>query len=238
MSDTTQKNIIEPQQNSGYIKCIQVNFEDIFTDESSKLKAKNKNKTCCCIETIIGQKILLLTLGAINFILVIISLITLIKKNKYYLLFRTEVIVQQTDFSSQIVAAFYGVSLNDINSKLPTFTNFWCNIGKAEDGVLISYLILLILYLGFEIFTLLIHNNLIRLKIEGLLYYIIVGLYSFFLIIFYLYISLIAYLFFYSLIVITVSPLNVDYDYERAPTEFSSYFIIMDFNFNSIGYKK
>ena len=65
-----------------------------------------------------------------------------------------------------------------------TFTQFWCNIGKAEDGVLISYLIFLILYLGFEIFTLLIHNKIVRLKIEGLLYHIVVGLDLFFLIIF------------------------------------------------------
>ena len=100
-----------------------------------------------------------------------------------------------------------------------TFTQFWCNIGKAEDGVLISYLIFLILYLGFEIFTLLIHNKIVRLKIEGLLYHIVVGLDLFFLIMFYRYITLVAYLFFYSLIVSTISPLIIDYDDEKAPRE-------------------
>ena len=111
MADLTQKNIIEPQQNSGYIQCIKVKLEDIFTDESSKLKAKNKNKTCFCIETILGQKILLLILGVINFILIIVSLITLIKKNKYYLLFRAELLAYQGVNYTLLLADFHGLIL-------------------------------------------------------------------------------------------------------------------------------
>ena len=105
---------------------------------------------------------------------------------------------------------------------MPTFTQFWCDIGKAELGVLISYLIFLFLFIAYEILTFLIHKNIIKLKIDGKLYHIVVGLNLFFCIIVYIYIPFVFYLFIYSIIVTTISPLSVNYD-NNAPRTKSFY---------------
>ena len=209
----SQKDFINPQQNQEYVQCTQKKLEEILTGELSKLFANNKNKIFCFLPTLINLKIFYMILGGINFILIITALSTLIKKNKYYLFIRAEVISTQADYSSLLGYGYSyltGSSLDDKNLNLPSFSSFWCNIGKVEDGVLISYLIFLILYLGFEVFTFLIHKNKIKLKIEGILYHIIVGLNILFLIIFYIYIPLVAYLFIYSIIVSASSPLSVN----------------------------
>ena len=95
---------------------------------------------------------------------------------------------------------------------LSTFTKFWCDIGKAELGILVTYLIFLILFITYEILTFLMHKNIIHLKIEGKLYHIIVDLNLFFYIIFFIYIPLVFYLFLYSILVTAISPLSVDHD--------------------------
>ena len=207
ITDLTQKNIINPQQNSDFVQCNQIRLEDIT--DNNNLIVKFKKITCCFSKPIIFQRIFYIILGGINFILIIIALCTLIKKNQYYLLFKAEVISIQSDYST-LLNSLIDSSSNNKDLNLPTFTRFWCNIGKVEDGVLISYLLLIILYLGFEICSFLVYKNIIKLKIEGIFYHIIVGLNILFLIIFYIYIPLIVYLFIYSIIVATISPLIVN----------------------------
>ena len=180
------------------IACIEMRKEENITGCFHKIIAKNK--TGCCEKTIIGLLILFIIIGTINFSLVIASLLTSIKKNKYYQAFRTEVMVLQATYSSSDKLVF------------PSFTKFWCDVGKVEDGILISYIIFHTLFLGFEIFSLLLHNNVITIEIKGLFYNIIVLVNIIFLIIFYIYIPLFIFLFLYSLLVLSVSPLDVNYD--------------------------
>ena len=185
------KDIInEPILKSDYVQCNQKRLEDLLKDKS-KLVIKFKNKEYSCFKSMASQKLFYLVIGIINFILVILAISTSIKKNIYYKNFKLEILFYTED--------------NPLS-----FKKFWCEIGQAEDGVLISYLIWLILYIGFEIFTYLIQKGVITLKLEGILYHIIVGLNCFFLVIFYIYIPLTFYLFIYTIIVIAVSPYSVD----------------------------
>ena len=208
------------KQNNDLIECIQIKYEETITGFFQKLIIKFEN---CCEKKIIGLKILFIIIGGINFILSIVALSTLIKKNKYYIAFSAEVILEQANYYSlytsgiTVISSSSSFSMDDYN--LPTFTQFWCNIGKAEDGVLISYLVFLILYLIFEIFSLLLHKNVIKLEIKGALYNIIVLINIIFLIIFYIYIPLFIYLFIYSILVSTISPLNVNYHSEITRTK-------------------
>ena len=89
-----------------------------------------------------------------------------------------------------------------------SYRKLWCGIGNFEVGVLTSYFIFIILFFGFEIVCLLIHKNIIKLKIEGeaKLYYIIVGINILFLVIFYTFLPFLLYLFVYSMIVILSYP--------------------------------
>ena len=189
---TNQIAINDPKLKSDYVQCTKKNLEDVLKDKSASV-IKFRNKEYWCFKSMASQKLFYLVIGIINFILVVLAVSTLIKNNKYYKNFKKELL-------------FYS------GNNPVSFTKFWCEIGQAEDGVLISYLIMLILYIGFEIFTYLIHKGVITLKLEGLLYHIIVGLDCFFLVIFYIYIPLAIYLFIYSIIVIAVSPYSVNAD--------------------------
>ena len=71
-----------------------------------------------------------------------------------------------------------------------SFTNFWCNIGDYEKNIIISYFIFLILFMTIQIFSILIHKDVTKLEIKGILYYTLITLDSVFLILFYIYIPL------------------------------------------------
>ena len=211
---TQTNNNFTPNINTGFIQCSQIKFEETLTKDQSK--SFNKKVLFCFEKKIIKQKILNIIIGSINFFFIIISLITLISKNKYYILFKTELILSYGGISDLINNALTsGInesSLSADNLKMPAFTKFWCDFGKTELGVLISYLIFLILFMAYEVISFLVHKNIIHLKIDGILYHIIVGLNLFFYLIFYIYIPLVFYLFLYSILVTTISPLNVNRD--------------------------
>ena len=82
MNDLTQTNrIFTPNINIGFTQYSQIKFEETLTKDRSK---SFNNKVFCFEKKIIPQKILNIIISSINFILVIISLSTLIKNNKYY----------------------------------------------------------------------------------------------------------------------------------------------------------
>ena len=74
----------------------------------------------------------------------------------------------------------------------------------------ISYLIFLIIFIVIEILSLLIHKNVIKIKIEGFFHYLILGLNLLFYALFLIYTPLLVYLFVYCIIVSSVSPLIVN----------------------------
>ena len=183
-------------------------IEDTLKDKTKKEYEKfRKSECCCCGPGMIGEITYLIVISGINFVFTIVALATLIKRNKYYLLLYTfycplDNILDDLGVSNSLLAGLTGTETT------PSFTTFWCGIGNYEEGVLISYLIFIILFICFEIFSLLIHKKVIKLSIEGegILYYILVCSNSLFLVIFYIYIPLLFYLFVYSIIVLSTFP--------------------------------
>ena len=91
---------------------------------------------------------------------------------------------------------------------LSNYEKFWCSFGKYENGILLSYSILLILALVFEIISLLILKNIIKIEIEkisNILILINYLLYIFFLV----YFIFFQYLISLSFVVVFKTPLKV-----------------------------
>lgn len=196
----------------GLIPATQIKLEDSLLPESKKIYEQFQADTCCG-KGMIGQKIYLIIIGAINLLFIIVSLATLIGKDEYYLAYSASICASST-LSDAL--STYSASLGISTSNTDSFTNFWCNIGSFENGVLISYLIFIIIYIAFEIFSLLIHKKVINLNINGgILYYIIVFMNILFFVIFYIYMPLIFFLTVYSIIVTASSPLQIKYQQSR-----------------------
>jgi len=196
----------------GLIPATQIKLEDSLLPESKKIYEEFQADTCCG-KGMIGQKIYLIIIGAINLLFVIVSLATLIGKDEYYLAYSASICASSTlSDALSTYSSFLGINTGNTDS----FTNFWCNIGSFENGVLISYLIFIIIYIAFEIFSLLIHKKVINLNINGgILYYIIVFMNILFFVIFYIYMPLIFFLTVYSVIVTASSPLQIKYRQSR-----------------------
>ena len=125
----------------------------------------------------------------IHIILIIISLSTLIQNDNNYKKFK--------EF----------ISLNSKTLISLTYNSFWCDIGKYELGILLSYLIYVILVLIYEIIFFLIHKNKIHLEIgTGILYKTIIIINFFIFTIFTTFNILILLLIIYSIIVVARSP--------------------------------
>ena len=105
-----------------------------------------------------------------------------------------------------------------LDSILPSFAIFWCDLGDFENGILISLLIFIIFYLIFEILSLLIHKGVIKIDYQnGLFYQIIVFTNIIFYILFKIYFALAIFLIFYSLGVIVQSPRNSTNESNESP---------------------
>ena len=130
--------------------------------EQDKLKALYGNG-------FISQIITAIILAIVIFCFIIGSFVTLIKNDKYYLELSRDACTEKY-FSS--------------------FTDFWCNIGGYEINIINSYLAFILLFMTIQISRILIHKDVAKLEIKGILYYILIGLDSIFLIIFYIYLPL------------------------------------------------
>ena len=84
---------------------------------------------------------------SINIVITVVILSTLITNNKQYKQLKEYI-------------------LNNPGSIIsPTYAEFWCNIGKKEKGILISYLIFCVLSLIYSIILVLIEKEKIHIKI-------------------------------------------------------------------------
>ena len=150
-----------------------------------------------------SNKISVIILAIINFCFIIGSFVTLIKNNEYYLELSEDVCTKKS-FS--------------------TFTDFWCNIGDYETNIISSYFVFIILFMSFQLFSILIHKDVAKLEIKGILYYILIGIDSIFLILFYIYLPLFFFLCAYSIIVLSTNPIEIkSYNYYRNNTTESDY---------------
>ena len=189
------------QQEQGLVQATERRMFDLLKDRAKK-SYENYFQTSCCGSGISGQIIQNLVLSGINFVFTIVALSTLIKKNTYYL----ALYVLNCSFNNNILDDL-GI-FSGLTEPASSFTEFWCGIGNFENGVLISYLLFIIFFIGFEIVSLLIHKKVIKLSFEGegILYYILVGANILFLVIFYIFVPLLFYLYVYSTIVFITYP--------------------------------
>ena len=199
------------QQEQGLVQATERRIEDTLKEKEKKEYNSFRGSICCCGAGMIGLIIYLLIISGINFLFLIIALSSLIKRNAAYLILYTYY-CPSNSILDDYLGGVESSLLNGLGTK-SSFISFWCGIGSFEDGVLISYLIFIILFIGFEIISLLIHKHIIKLSIEeeGLLYYILIGSNSIFLVIFYIYIPLLFYLYIYIMIILTTAPVSENF---------------------------
>lgn len=155
---------------------------------------KKYHETSCYGDGLIGNITKFIVTISINIVFVISALCLLICNNNSYKNYRDLI----------------------KSNPLSNYEKFWCDFGKYEKGILISYFILLILVLSFKIVSLLIHKK--RIKIgNGFFYKIIILLNFLFSVIFIIYLSLIIYLFSLSILIISKHPLK----FRKYPTIFN-----------------
>ena len=78
------------QIQNGLIIANQRNFNDILTNDETKIYNSFNSNQCCCTG-LIGNLIYIIVMSSINIIFVIVALTTLIKKNPHYISLETTV---------------------------------------------------------------------------------------------------------------------------------------------------
>ena len=139
-------------------------------------------------------------MSCVTIIFIIVILSYSFKGNVYYKAY-SDYLIQFDDYLS--------TGIISLNSALPTYTKFWAEFGDSENALLISFLIFVILFLCFEIFSLLLHKIVIKIDYQnGIFYKLILYINIVFFVLFKIYLPLIIFSFIYSIIVLFVSPHN------------------------------
>ena len=140
-------------------------------------------------------------------ILSIASFIISFKNNKYYDEYRDYFIEIDKTF---IKLLNINTNNSNINSILPSYTQFWCKVGIFEKYILVSLIVFSSLYLLFLIISILIHKNcLCRLNYDNgksILYKNLIIINTIILFAVYIFFSLSFYLFVYTFAVSLVNP--------------------------------
>ena len=164
-------------------------------NESDEAEYFSYMKDFLCFKGLIGNIIFLIVISGCIFIFIIVNFSTLIKNDKYYRDYR-EFLLQLESF--------------EIAYNLPTFAKFWCDFGGVEVDVVVSFFIFIILFLVFEIMSLLLHKNILKFLdiTQGKFKTIVILINLVFYILFLIYSPLFFYLLVYSIIVTACSPLQ------------------------------
>ena len=187
--------MIDNEEKNG--KTSSISEIDLKIDNNNELSEKEKlneefyEKKCCYDEGFLGYIQEMIVISIVNILFIIISIIlnkcVLFKNNNYINLVK-----------------------NSSNS-LSNFEKFWCNAGKNEFIVLIIYLAFIAIFLSFFILSLsyaykkkISFGNETIIKNKN----IIIIIYFPFYIAFYIFFSLINYLIIYSIIFISISPIE------------------------------
>lgn len=187
MIQQPQENNLENQKNDSdfLLYWEKVNLINIL-DEKEKKRYKNYHESKCCYAGIIGNIIKSIIFISNNIAFVISALVLKINNHKGYKNYRDS------------------IKLN----LLSNYEKFWCDFGEYENGILISYFILDILALVFEIISLLIHKSIIKIEI-GKISNILILINYLFDIFCFIYYSLFKYLIALSFVVVFITPLEV-----------------------------
>ena len=174
----------------------EINYIDTLDKDKAKLYKNFYDPKCCYGNGIIAEIRKTIVMVSMDIAFVISAFCLLIHNNKAYKDYRDIIIL----------------------NPLSNYEIFWCDFGQYENGILISYFILLILVLLYEIVSLLIHYNVIKVEIGQNFFYKMIILINFiFEIIFIIYFILLLYLFSLSILVVSTTPL----DFREEPTVFT-----------------
>ena len=181
---------------SDKIICLEMNTEEILEDKEKALLQAYKYKEFDT-KRIISRIILQIIYGGISAILLIVILCLSFNSNKYYKAYRDYILYYENHFTSY----------SGFDEILPTYVKFWCGIGDMEHDVLISLLIFIIIYIGFEVFSLLMHKIVINIDYNsGIFSRIILLANMAYYILFKIYLPLIVFLIIYTFVSIVYSP--------------------------------
>ena len=182
------------------ILCLESNNEHILDDKEKGYLFNFKKNEFNTEKRIISKFIAQIIYSGLIFILLIVNISYSFNRNIYYDAYRDYLLESEKEAESED---------SILDSILPSFAIFWCDLGDFENGILISLLIFIIFYLIFETLSLLIHKGVIKIDYQnGLFYQIIVFTNIIFYILFKIYFALAIFLIFYSLGVIVQSPQN------------------------------
>ena len=179
------------------ILCLERNNEEIL-EEKEKTLLQNYKYKAFNTKRIISRIIMQIIMSSITIIFIIVTLSYSFKGNDYYKAY-SDYIIQ---FDEYLLTGILS-----INSALPTYTKFWADFGDSEKATLISFLIFVILFLAFEIFSLLLHKIVIKIDYQnGIFSKIILLINMIFFVLFKIYLPILTFSFIYSIIVLLVSP--------------------------------
>ena len=179
------------------ILCLENTLEEILSPEDNKELTKYKYKPFKTSK-IIARIIYNIIISSITIVFTIVNLAYGFKGNIYYKAYR--------EYFVQIDEA-YLTYLFGLESILPGYTQFWCDFGNFENGILVSFLIFTIFYLLFEIFSLLLHKSILSLSYQkGIFYQIILLTNIVFFFFFKIFFPLLLFSFIYSIFVLAKPP--------------------------------
>ena len=190
------KEFVEGKNSEVKIKIASINELDKLSESKElngkeKLRAEFYEKRCCYKEGFLGYIQEMIVIAFINIFFIGISIAlnkNILSKNNNYI----------------------NLVKNSSNS-LTNFEKFWCNAGNNEFKALIIYLVFLVIFIFFFIFSLLYaYKKRIPLNIDTIIYNKkkIIAIYFSLYIIFYIFFSVINYLIVYSIIFISISPIE------------------------------
>ena len=185
-------------QSPDTILCMEQNLGDILDEKQKDELQRYKNKSFNT-KRIISGIIYNIIFSGITFILIIVLIAFSFNKNKNYKIYK--------DFFNQIEEINKKDLPNGINTSLPGYLKLFCDIGNIESGILISFLIFTIIFVAFEIFSLIVHKNIINL--EGAIHKFLLLMNMAFYLIFKIFLPLVVLLYLLSLYVISESPKEV-----------------------------
>ena len=187
-------------QSSDIILCLEQNIEEIL-DDKKKVELQNYKYKAFDTKRIISKIILQIIFSGLSFIITIIAIVYSFNKNEYYKAYRV--------YFNEIDENFL-TNISGFESLLPGYTKFWCDFGNYQNSIFVSFLIFVILYLLFEIFSLLIHKSVIKLAFQiGIFHNIIIWINMAFYFIFKVYFPLYLFLFIFSWYTLAKDPQKI-----------------------------
>ena len=189
------------------------NQDEIF-DEKQKIALESYKTKYFNMQRIAGKILFQIIISGIIFVFLIVILSLSFKNNEQYTEYRDIFISLDESYSSIYSSySYYLPGFTGITSILPGYTKFWCDMGDLEGDILISYLIFIILFILFEVFSFLMHKKKLQkwLKFDftnNIFHNVVLLTNIAFYILFKIYVPILWFLFVYTIIAIVVEPDN------------------------------